>query len=607
MAKAIIAFSGYAALFYIIYSIKEFKKIKFTLKLIQEMTVPIRKLKMLFFPLVVSLLQLLTLAGFFYIWFIFMSSGYAANVAAGDEFGTSEVRAVNTRLYAFYGCIAVLLCGASYLGFFTTLQRFVICSQVGQWYFSKSKLFLSGTLCKSLKASQNHYGTFFYYSMLIMAIWPLRSMAAFIKRRFNRIEYANKFNLMIVKSFKPLLYFYETRWKYFNSDTIIQIALFGDNFNLAGIRLYYLKYRNFSRMSPFMNIYGYFTIQGKLLVSTLSAAFIYFYMTFAETTILGVDIEVVQVPALVPMLAFLGSMIVSQNFTNLIDLSIQTLVICFIADEEMFTGQQRYAEPLFRKFFDELGQEADRREYQKVAAKKSEYSVGGIGGASKRPLRPRAFDNEDADSKRVGDPTAKFEGQDLAQFLDEDGNPTKRPRPPGEEEEGESSKPNKGIENEDDGLNNRFFYNRPPTPPPPPEEKSSYEEVSDSEEEEVVAPVNVTKRERDFFNFSAEISQSEIKQPVIKVEPPKQVQGWNTSASVQSGKTNEKKPNQLGFTTNLDFKKTLDINNSRDNMGRFDNNVSQEVSKLDNQKASSSNKFKGIMDDDDDDSYSYEY
>jgi len=48
-----------------------------------------------------------------------------------------------------------------------------------------------------------------------------------------------------------------------------------------------------------------------------------------------------------------------KNFGCLYDQLTETILICFIADEEMFTGRHRFAEDDMRKFMDLFGQESD--------------------------------------------------------------------------------------------------------------------------------------------------------------------------------------------------------------------------------------------------------
>lgn len=66
-------------------------------------------------------------------------------------------------------------------------------------------------------------------------------------------------------------------------------------------------------------------------------------------------------PITIPILIYIISAYVCRGYTNLVDYCFEIMVYCFIADEEMFQGTQRFADSKLRAFFDTFGQEVSRQ------------------------------------------------------------------------------------------------------------------------------------------------------------------------------------------------------------------------------------------------------
>ena len=72
-------------------------------------------------------------------------------------------------------------------------------------------------------------------------VWPLRKVSGFFMRQFNKIKYANGCHLFLIKMCTCCVRLHETRWKYIYSQALYQTTIFGDDFTIAGIKLYYLR------------------------------------------------------------------------------------------------------------------------------------------------------------------------------------------------------------------------------------------------------------------------------------------------------------------------------------------------------------------------------
>ena len=72
------------------------------------------------------------------------------------------------------------------------------------------------------------------------------------------------------------------------------------------------------------------------------------------------DYNLLEMPILMPILVYVSSMYICRGYTYLMDYSFELNVLCFVADEEMFQGTQRFASKKLREFFDLFGQEAEK-------------------------------------------------------------------------------------------------------------------------------------------------------------------------------------------------------------------------------------------------------
>lgn len=62
-------------------------------------------------------------------------------------------------------------------------------------------------------------------------------------------------------------------------------------------------------------------------------------------------------PLIIAILVYAASSYICRGYIKLMDYSFELMIYCFIADEEMFQGTQRFADPKLRAFFDTFGQE----------------------------------------------------------------------------------------------------------------------------------------------------------------------------------------------------------------------------------------------------------
>lgn len=202
---------------------------------------PTKRVFIYFVPLVFSFIQIAVIGLTMVLFVLFMTSGYNINVPTGPEFYMPEVRKTLMTWYAYYGSFLLFALMYLYISFFTSVQRTLIATLVSQWYFSKTRLWLKGSICKGYRAVCKHIGTLFYHGFIIAIYWPFRSLMAFVMSRFNQIKYANGCHICLIKCCTLFVRLYRDRLRWTFSQALYQTVIFGDTFTIAGIKLYFLR------------------------------------------------------------------------------------------------------------------------------------------------------------------------------------------------------------------------------------------------------------------------------------------------------------------------------------------------------------------------------
>jgi Plasma-membrane choline transporter len=100
---------------------------------------------------------------------------------------------------------------------------------------------------------------------------------------------------------------------------------------------------------PTLDVSSAVLIVGKLFISSLTTVVGYYLIVesdiFDQLSSVGGPVVVI----------FLTSYWMSDFFMDVVDLAATTVLHCLIADEEMFHGDQQYAEESLKKFVDKHG------------------------------------------------------------------------------------------------------------------------------------------------------------------------------------------------------------------------------------------------------------
>lgn len=297
-------------------------------------------------PLIVLLpvVQATLITMFIIVWMIYVlylaSSGETkvTSYETGDDITVSYKTfeyTDNTRFAFLY----LLFCWFWTSEFVLAVGQLVIALAFSCWYFTRVHPVLgsNGNLIWSAKAVMRyHLGTAAYGSLIIAIIKTIRAVVAYIQKKAKKS--GNKIAEYIMCAIGCCLWCIEKCMKFLNKHAYILTAIYGYGFCKSARRAFFLLLRNILRVAAVNMVASFVLIIGKLVTPTLTTFLCYLCVGY------GADLEGSS-GIVVPMLfVFVLSYWIAGMFAELFGMGIETILFCYIADEEMFSVENRFAD-----------------------------------------------------------------------------------------------------------------------------------------------------------------------------------------------------------------------------------------------------------------------
>mmetsp|Transcript_23063 Transcript_23063/g.47812 ORF Transcript_23063/g.47812 Transcript_23063/m.47812 type:complete len:770 (+) Transcript_23063:37-2346(+) len=215
--------------------------------------------------------------------------------------------------------------------------QLVVAMSISTWYFTKDKKTIgNGTFFSTMKkAMWYHLGTAAFGSLIIAIIKTIRVIITYLQHKFK-----NSKNVAI-KAFLCALQCYmwcvEKCMKFLNKNAYIQTAIFGYSFCKAARKAFFLILRNIMRISAVAIVSEFVLIIGKMFITVMATFAGYYYMDANMTE----ELNGMWFPIL---LIILFAYVTAEMFNEVFGMAIWTILQCFVADEEMFPVEERFAE-----------------------------------------------------------------------------------------------------------------------------------------------------------------------------------------------------------------------------------------------------------------------
>jgi len=231
--------------------------------------------------------------------------------------------------------------------FTKAISQIIIAMSAAKWYFSRDKKSIgSHTVIKSIRESiYYHTGTAAIGSLLIAVIRLIRAIVAKLQKKAQEMD--NKVGQCILCCCQCCLWCFEKFMRFLNKNAYIQTAIFGTSFCTSAKNAFFLILRNAKRVAGISYVVSVLIWISRLFIAFLTAGLSYIVM---ERKI-DDQLHSLFGPTL---LVFIIAYYVADMFLDIFEMTSETILQCFIADEEMFNGDSCFADGDLRDWFDEV-------------------------------------------------------------------------------------------------------------------------------------------------------------------------------------------------------------------------------------------------------------
>eukprot|EP00555_Chaetoceros_dichaeta_P004402 CAMPEP_0198263872 /NCGR_PEP_ID=MMETSP1447-20131203/13843_1 /TAXON_ID=420782 /ORGANISM="Chaetoceros dichaeta, Strain CCMP1751" /LENGTH=666 /DNA_ID=CAMNT_0043952625 /DNA_START=79 /DNA_END=2079 /DNA_ORIENTATION=- len=225
--------------------------------------------------------------------------------------------------------------------------QLVIALCVSKWYFTRDKSKIGTTTFTSSywTCLRYHSGTAAIGSLLVAIVRLIRAMVAYVQKKAKGFD--NKIGQAILCCCQCCLWCFEKLLRFINKNAYIQTAIFGTSFCTSAKEAFFLILRNARRVASLSYVSALLIFVGRVFIAILTTCAAYIIISSY------VDQAEIHSPVGPAALVFLIALVVGDMFLDLFEMATETILQCFIADEEMFDGDGGYADGDLRKWFDD--------------------------------------------------------------------------------------------------------------------------------------------------------------------------------------------------------------------------------------------------------------
>lgn len=252
----------------------------------------------------------------------------AANfTATSSNYFSSIGNYADPNLIRFYIFVFLTLWTVAFVGAMTI---FVIASACTMWYYSHGPdQELTLPVARSYKMIfRFHFGSLAFGALLLAIVQFLQMMVEVVKRQAEAQGQSNKCFEYVIKCLECFLACVECIVKFINTQAYIQIAIRGKNFCYAAKDGFELAWSNALRYTVVGGVGAIIMFLGKLMIAALTAGGFYLLITYVSSIRQNYLQPFYQV-----ILTGIMGYIVAALFMSVYTVAMDTLLVCFIVDE----------------------------------------------------------------------------------------------------------------------------------------------------------------------------------------------------------------------------------------------------------------------------------
>mmetsp|Transcript_33694 Transcript_33694/g.42428 ORF Transcript_33694/g.42428 Transcript_33694/m.42428 type:complete len:669 (+) Transcript_33694:184-2190(+) len=222
--------------------------------------------------------------------------------------------------------------------FVIAMGQIVVAMAVSTWYFctEKKKQIGNLTVITSIKKSLfYHIGTGAFGSLIIAIIKTIRAIIAYFQRKAKKS--GNKVLQAVLCCIQCCMWCIEKCMKFLNKNAYIQTAIYGYNFCKSAKKAFFLIARNIVRIAAVSMVGDFVLFIGKVLIPILTTILAYLVLAYSMSD----QLHGLYTPCI---FIFLLAYFVALMFVEVFGMAISTILMCYVADEEMNGGKAVFAE-----------------------------------------------------------------------------------------------------------------------------------------------------------------------------------------------------------------------------------------------------------------------
>ena len=181
----------------------------------------------------------------------------------------------------------------------------------------------------------HHLGTVAHGSLIIAIIKTIRAVIAYIQRKAKKMH--NKVVEYVMMCLQCFMWCLEKIMKFINKHAYIITAIYGHSFCKSARKAFWLLLRNILRVAAVNMLSTFLLMMGRILIPVATTFVCYLAIAYGTN---NAQVSGIVAPL---VLCFLLSYWIACMFLEIFGMGIETILFCFIADEEMFKLEERFA------------------------------------------------------------------------------------------------------------------------------------------------------------------------------------------------------------------------------------------------------------------------
>ena len=156
------------------------------------------------------------------------------------------------------------------------VRAFIACC-CSVWYYSRDKNYLNAPILRPLWFMlRYHIGSFLLGAILIPLSWMFNGFFYFGKLGLESMPRKSFILSILLFMSTPGFWVYEYAGKYITHRNYMHISIYADNFWLSGLKVFYLRERNYSRVEMIRYSLGYVRLIGMMFISSAGSYLVYY-------------------------------------------------------------------------------------------------------------------------------------------------------------------------------------------------------------------------------------------------------------------------------------------------------------------------------------------